>query len=134
MIEEENLLENIREQGAYLGKLLRERLSGPNALAAPFTFDVRGAGGFWGIEFDFDQPAAASLDLKGERFALAVQTKALQNGLVIMGFYGGGSLDGVKGDHNVIAPAYNITKEEVETIVNLYVRSVEEVLKEAGAK
>jgi adenosylmethionine-8-amino-7-oxononanoate aminotransferase len=134
VIEEENLLDNIREQGAYLGKLLHERLSGPNALAAPFTFDVRGAGGFWGIEFDFDQPAAASLDLKSERFALAVQAKALQNGLVIMGFYGGGSLDGVKGDHNVIAPAYNTTKEEVEIIVDLYVKSVEDVLREAGAK
>ncbi|KAJ3505938.1 hypothetical protein NMY22_g17408 [Coprinellus aureogranulatus] len=132
VIEEENLLENIREKGEYLGKLLRERLTSPTSLAAPFTFDIRGAGGFWGVEFDLDRPEAASLNLKGERFGLAVQAKALQNGLVVMGFSGGGDLDGNKGDHIVIAPAYNITKEQVETIVDLLVKSVEEVLKDAG--
>jgi len=54
VIEEENLLENIRIQGSYLGKLLQERLTGPNSLALPYTFDVRGGGGFWAVEFDFD--------------------------------------------------------------------------------
>lgn len=49
-----------------------------------------------------------------------------------MGFSGGGNLEGNKGDHIVIAPAYNITKEQVETIVDVLARSVEEVLKEAG--
>ncbi|KAF5335986.1 hypothetical protein D9611_006308 [Ephemerocybe angulata] len=131
IIEEENLLENIRVQGAYLGDLLKERLTGPNSLAAPFTFDIRGAGGFWGVEFDFEQ-APASLDFRGQSFGIAVQAKALLNGLVIMGFSGGSSLDGLKGDHIILAPAYNIKKEEVENIVDLLVRSVEEVLRDSG--
>lgn len=85
VIEEENLLENLRTQGTYLESLLRSRLTSPNARAAPFVFDIRGGGGFWGIEFDFTGPEAERIDLQGKQFGLLVQARALENGLVIMG-------------------------------------------------
>ncbi|KAI0333868.1 PLP-dependent transferase [Cubamyces sp. BRFM 1775] len=137
VIAEEKLLDNVAVVGPHLGALLRSRLQGPNALAAPFVFDVRGGGAWWAVEFDFDGPeAAGKLDLAkirgGEHFAMAVQARALENGLVIMGFTGGASLDGKKGHHCMLSPAYNVTKEQVETIVDIFVRSVEEVLREAG--
>ena len=44
---------------------------------------------------------------------------------------GGARYDNTKGDTSIFAPAYNITKEEVEKIVDLYVEAVEEVLTEA---
>jgi len=47
-----------------------------------------------------------------------------------MGFSGGGNLDGNKGSHLVLAPPYSVTKEEIEEIVNIVVRSVEEILQE----
>lgn len=129
----ENLLKNVTEVvGPLLGSLLREKLQGPNALAAPFVFDIRGGGAWYGIEWDFSSPAGANLDFGGEGFALAVQARALANGLAIMGFAGGASLDGLKGHHSMLSPAYNVTPTEIETIVDLFVRSVEEVLKAGG--
>jgi E3 ubiquitin-protein ligase TRIP12 len=99
-------------------------------LAEPFTFDIRGSGGFWAVEFDVDVPEAAQLDLKGDRFAMLVQARALKNGLVLMGMTGGANLEGTKGEHIIFAPAYNVTKEQVEVIVDIFVRSVEEIITE----
>ncbi|TFK74978.1 hypothetical protein BDN72DRAFT_886090 [Pluteus cervinus] len=126
VISSENLLENVRSQGAYLESRLHERFLGPNARAAPFTFDIRGGGGFWAIEFDFDGPEAASLDFKGQQFAMLVQARALENSLIVMGMVGGANLQGTQGDHIILAPAYNITREQIDTIVDVLVKSVEE--------
>ena len=116
----------------HAGELLKQKLTTEDALASPFTFDVRGSGGFWAVEFDFDGPTAPSLDFKGERFASLVQARCFKNGLIVMGMSGGADLQGVKGDHIIFSPAYNITKEQVESIVGIFVKSVEEVLKESG--
>ncbi|KAG6833245.1 hypothetical protein H0H87_009866 [Tephrocybe sp. NHM501043] len=136
VIESENLLENVRTQGAYLGShlsfsetLLQKGLRGPNALAAPYTFDIRGGGGFWGIEFDFTN--ATNFDFGKEAFAMRVQARCLKNNLVIMGFTGGSNLEGTKGNHLVISPAYIITKAQIEKIAAVLVQSVEEVLRES---
>lgn len=128
MIVEENLLENIRKQGAYLEKLLREGLQGPNSLAAPVTFDIRGGGGFWGIEFDTE---GQKYNLK-EPLGMLVQARCLENGLVIIGQSGGSNVEGTKGSHAMLAPAYNVTKEEIEIIAEKFIRSVEEILRESN--
>lgn len=112
-------------------KLLRERLCGPNALAAPYVFDIRGGGLFWAFEFDYDALEASSFDFKGGQIAMLVQARALKNGLVIMGMTGGGNLQGTKGDHIILAPAYNVTKEQIDMTVDILVQSVEEILREA---
>ncbi|KAJ7267372.1 pyridoxal phosphate-dependent transferase [Mycena rebaudengoi] len=125
----ENLLENCRVQSAYLEKLLKARLQGPNAPSAPFTFDIRGGGLFWGIEFDFDCAQAAVLDFRGQQFAMLVQAHAQASGLVIMAITGGANLQGTKGDVILLAPAYNVTAEEVEKIVGMFGNSVDAVLK-----
>ncbi|KAE9398555.1 hypothetical protein BT96DRAFT_957548 [Gymnopus androsaceus JB14] len=122
VIVEENLLENCRAQGAYLSQLLHERLRGPNAFASPYVFDIRGGGLFWGIEFDFESPDAAKVDLKGQKFAMLAQARLLQKGLVVMGFVGGANVEGTKGDHLMLSPAYNVTKSEIEKIVDVFAR------------
>ena len=85
---------------------------------------------FWGIEFDFDSHEAELYDFKGKQFALLVQERCFSNGLVIMAFGGCANLEGTKGDHCLLSPAYTVTKEELDKIVDLFVRSVEEILKE----
>lgn len=132
VIKDDNLLENCRVQGDYLAKLLHERLEGPNSLAAPFTFDIRGGGSFWAVEFDFEGPKAAGIKLK-QPFAMEVQARAMDKGLVIMGFTGTANLEGTKGSHVILAPAYNITAKQIERIVDIFVEVVEKVLKESGA-
>ncbi|KAF9269422.1 PLP-dependent transferase [Marasmius fiardii PR-910] len=128
VITAENLLENCRNQGTYLASLLRSRLQGENSMAKAYTFDIRGGGLFWGIEFDFDTPEAAGVDLKGKGFAMLVQARALEKGMVIMGFTGGSNLEGNKGSHILLSPAYNVTKEEIEKIVDVLVETIEEVI------
>ncbi|KAJ7087698.1 pyridoxal phosphate-dependent transferase [Mycena crocata] len=129
VIASENLLENCRTQGAYLEKLLKARLQGANAPSAPFTFDIRGGGGFWGVEFDFDCAEGATIDFRGQQFAMLVQAHALEHGLIIMGMTGGANLQGTKGDVILLAPAYNITAQQIEKIVEMFGNSVDAVLK-----
>jgi 4-aminobutyrate aminotransferase-like enzyme len=71
-----------------IGKLLQERLTGPNSLALPYTFDVRGGGGFWAVESDVSSGNNNNkivVDFNGQSFAMLVQARALQNGLIVMG-------------------------------------------------
>jgi len=131
VITSENLLQNVNIQAKYLSQLLRKELQSPNALAAPYTFDIRGGGMFWGIEFDFTSPDATKVDFKGQYFAMLVQARCLEKGLIIMGFTGGANLEGTTGDHCILAPAYNVTKEEIDEIVKIFVLSVESVLEES---
>ena len=133
VIAAENLLENGRQTGEYLAQLLRERLIlSPNALARPFTFDICGGGSFWAVEFDFTGPEGERVDLKGQRFARLVQVRCFEKGLVVSASRSGGNAQGVEADGIIFAPAYNITRKEVEKVVDIFVESVEEVLKDAG--
>ncbi|KAL1723093.1 pyridoxal phosphate-dependent transferase [Schizophyllum commune] len=133
VFKEEKLIENCRVQGEYLGQQLEAKLgrSSPST-AAPFVFNIRGGGMFWGTEFDFTVPEAANLDFKGRAFAIAVQQRCLENGLIVMGLTGGSNLEGTKGDHVMLCPPYTVTEADIDEIVKRYVQSVEEVLKEAG--
>lgn len=128
VIHDEDLLTSCRIQGAKLSQLLRERLLSPNSLVAPFVFDIRGAGLFWAVEFDFTSQEASAYDFKAQKFAMLVQAKCIENGLIIMGMTGGANLEGTEGDHIILAPAYNITDTEVEKIVDGLVKSIDEVL------
>jgi E3 ubiquitin-protein ligase TRIP12 len=130
VIAAENLLENGRQTGQYLAELLRERLQAPGTLAQPFAFDVRGGGSFWAVEFDFTGPEGKGVELKGQQFAMMVQARCMEKGLIVMGMTGGANIKGTEGDHIVFSPAYNITKKEVDRVVDIFVESVEEVLRE----
>lgn len=125
VIAAENLLENGRRTGEYLARLLGERLQSPGAPAQPFVFDVRGGGSFWAVEFD-----SRRLDPKGEQLAMVVQARCLARGLIVMGMTGGANMKGTEGDLIIFAPAYNIKREEVERVVEIFVSSLEQVLGE----
>ena len=129
VIAAENLLENGRQTGEYLAQLLRERLQSAGALAQPFVFDIRGGGSFWAVEFDSTGPEGKRLDLKGQQLAMVVQARCLEKGLIVMGMTGGANMKGTEGDLIMFAPAYNIARKEVERIVEIFVESLEEVLR-----
>ncbi|KAL5512909.1 hypothetical protein ACEPAH_3307 [Sanghuangporus vaninii] len=129
VIIEENLITEARVQGEKFGKRLSEAMYSANNPAKPFVFDVRGAGCFWAIEFDFDGPEEQSLyDFKGKRFGPILNAQCMKNDLIILGMSGGANLEGTKGDHAIFAPPYNITDAEIEKVVTVFAKSVEEVL------
>ncbi|KAF9047193.1 PLP-dependent transferase [Hymenopellis radicata] len=123
------LIDNCQKQGQYLEKLLRSKFEGPNAVGGPFVFDIRGGGLFWAIEFDFSGEKASLLDFGKDQFAMLVQARALEKGVIVMGMTGGANLQGTEGDHIILAPAYNVTNEELEKIVDVLGETVEDVLK-----
>jgi adenosylmethionine-8-amino-7-oxononanoate aminotransferase len=100
-------------------------------MAAPYIFNIRGGGLFWGFEFDHDAIEAAGFNFGKEQLGMLIQARALKHGAIIMGMTGGGNLEGTKGDHIMLSPAYNVTKEEIEMTVDIVVQSVEEILTEA---
>ncbi|KAJ6577994.1 pyridoxal phosphate-dependent transferase [Mycena capillaripes] len=129
VIQEEDLLSNCLKQGKLLGALLRSRLENPESNASPYITEIRGQGLFWAVEFN-----ASPLDFKGKPFGYLVETRCFQNNLLIMGMTGGANRDGTAGNHCMLAPAYNVTAEEVARIIDIFVDSVESVIAEGIPK
>ncbi|KAK7419371.1 hypothetical protein QQX98_003323 [Neonectria punicea] len=112
IIREENLVENVRENGALLGELLHKHLDDH-----PYVGNVRGKGLFWGtgqIEFVADKKTKSPFP-PSAGIANAVHTKGL-NDLGISLYPGTGTKNGVEGDHVLLSPAYTSTREEIEYI------------------
>ncbi|KAK1569630.1 aminotransferase class-III [Colletotrichum navitas] len=109
IIREENLVANVRKQGALLEKLLREHLS-----EHPYVGDIRGKGLFWGIELVRDKKSKEPFPRSAD-----IANKIYLNGLDKFGislFPGNGTKDGNLGDHVFLAPAYTSTSDEIEYI------------------
>ncbi|KAJ5105295.1 hypothetical protein NUU61_002642 [Penicillium alfredii] len=122
IIQEDNLLENVRAMGEYLGQLLHERLANH-----PHVGDIRGRGLFWALEFVQDkntkQPFPPSRAL-----AWALHTTGLKPQHSISLMPGNGGADGINGDHIILAPPYTTTRAEVDLIVDRTARVIQEVL------
>lgn len=121
IIKRDNLLNNVQTQGTYLETLLRKALSTHRNVG-----DIRGKGLFWGLEFVQDKktktPFPPHLKVADRIHNLALTPK------YGMSFYPGqGCVDGISGDHAILAPAYVVTKEEIELIAQTIAAVVEEV-------
>lgn len=106
IIERENLLENVTEQGEYLKKRLYDLMD-----KYPIIGDVRGRGLFAGFELVKDRHSKAPVD---ESVAAAIVGHCLQNGVII-----GRTNRSLPGLNNNIclAPALIATRENVDTII-----------------
>uniref|UniRef100_A0A093V9B1 Putative aminotransferase n=1 Tax=Talaromyces marneffei PM1 TaxID=1077442 RepID=A0A093V9B1_TALMA len=124
VIEKENLVENVRMMGALLEEELRSRLSDH-----PHVGDIRGKGLFWGIEFVRDKATKKPFDPKLQ-LAFKIQGKGLEANHGISLYGGQGTADGIAGDHILLAPPYNTTKEEIVRIAELVQGVLEEVFGE----
>jgi adenosylmethionine-8-amino-7-oxononanoate aminotransferase len=105
--EREGYFANSAKQGEYLMNKLQ------SLYQYPIIGDIRGKGLMIGIEFVKDQktkePFPVADNIKGK-----FTNFCLDEGLVM--YPGGGSVDGVRGDHTLIAPPINITKEEIDLL------------------
>ena len=119
-IEKDNLLENVRTQGDLLMSKLRERLGNH-----PNVGDVRGRGLFIGVEFVANRRTKEPLN-PNLQFNAVLKDTAQRNGLLV--YPGGGTIDGKRGDHALLAPPYIIDESHVATIVDRLHRSIDESL------
>jgi adenosylmethionine-8-amino-7-oxononanoate aminotransferase len=117
VIRDEDLLANVRAMGALLERGLRERLGGHERVG-----DIRGRGLFWAVELVADRASKATFDP-----ALAVNERvkreAFARGLACYPM--GGTVDGRRGDHVLLAPPYVCTAEDIAAIVTRFGDAVE---------
>ncbi|KAL4930988.1 pyridoxal phosphate-dependent transferase [Aspergillus undulatus] len=122
IIKDDNLLENVQEQGRYLGQLLKDRLGGHKNVG-----DIRGRGLFWAVEFVKKKTTKEPFPV-ADGIAQNVHLTGLQKEHGISVIPGVGVADGKNGDIVQIAPAYNISRADVELVVERLVGVVHAVL------
>jgi adenosylmethionine-8-amino-7-oxononanoate aminotransferase len=109
VIERDKLLDVVKARGATLRALLRETFG-----SHPHAGDIRGRGLFMAVELVEDRaskrPFAPSLKLHA-----AVKSAALERGLVVYPM--GGTIDGERGDHVLLAPPFIVSDGELGDIV-----------------
>ena len=110
IIREEDLLANVRAMGAHLETALMERFGNHRHVG-----DIRGRGLFWAVEFVTDRATKQVFD-PALKLNERVKAEAFQRGLA--GYPMGGTLDGKRGDHYIIAPPYIVTAAEIDMIVD----------------
>lgn len=84
------------------------------------------------IEFVKDKASKEPFDTS-LGVAQAIHKKALQPGYDISVLPATGSVDGTRGDHIIISPAYNITEADVETIVDRVQKAIEDYFESLSA-
>jgi adenosylmethionine-8-amino-7-oxononanoate aminotransferase len=121
-IEQHNLVTAASNLGTYLGKQLEAELG-----ELPCVGDIRGLGMLWGVEFVADRKTKEPFSPEIQ-FNRRVGDQAFERGII---FYpGSGSVDGVRGDHLLIAPPFIITETELDDMVGLLREVVLEVWQE----
>lgn len=120
VIREDGLLAQAQARGALLDQLLTERLGNHRHVG-----DIRGRGLFRGIELVADRSTKAPFD-PALKLHARIKAAAFARGL---GCYpAGGTVDGVRGDHVLLAPPYIITPSEVGTVVDRLGAAIDDAL------
>ncbi|MCK9444245.1 MAG: aspartate aminotransferase family protein [Tissierellaceae bacterium] len=124
IVERENYIDNCAVQGDYLLEKLQKLYQ------YPIVGDIRGKGLMIGIEFVKDQKTKMPYDVT-DNVKGKITNNCLEEGLVP--YPGGGSVDGVRGDHILLAPPINITKDEVDIMYDKLEKAIEKTVKELKA-
>jgi adenosylmethionine-8-amino-7-oxononanoate aminotransferase len=117
-IEEEGLLARVRDMGARLEQGLIERL-GNHAHVG----DIRGRGLFWAVELVEDRASRRPFD-PARRMNERVKQAAYARGLACYPM--GGTIDGRRGDHVILAPPYTVTEAELEMILDRFAAAIQD--------
>jgi adenosylmethionine-8-amino-7-oxononanoate aminotransferase len=123
-IEGDGLLDNVQAQSAALFDALQERF-GNHAHVG----DIRGRGLFIGVELVADRASKEPFD-PAKRLFVKVKAEAMKRGL--MCYPNGGTVDGKKGDHILLAPSFIIGEEQVAEIVDKLGEAVDAAIAEAA--
>src|SRR5438128_1226244 len=124
IIDEEKLLERVRNLGSILERRLTERFGNHRHVG-----DIRGRGLFQAIELVADRATRTPFD-PALKLHQRIKAAAFEGGL---GCYpGGGTVDGRSGDHVLLAPPYIATSEDIDMIVDRLGQAVDSALKSVG--
>jgi adenosylmethionine-8-amino-7-oxononanoate aminotransferase len=109
VIRRDGLLANVVAMGGHLQRRLEERFANHHHIG-----DIRGRGLFRGVELVADrgskEPFAPELKLNA-----LIKREAMARGLLVYPM--GGTIDGARGDHVLLAPPFIVNREQVDVIV-----------------
>ena len=109
VIRRDDLLANVRRQGEHLARRLQERFGNH-----PFVGNVRGRGLFQGLEIVADRGTKASFDPQ-RKLNAQIKREAMARGLMVYPM--GGTVDGARGDHVLLAPPFIVDSGAIDAIV-----------------
>ena len=124
-IQSDNLLEAVRLRGGELRAALEDRFGNHHHVG-----DIRGRGLFIGIELVADRASKEPFD-PAKKLNAHIKREAMARGLIC--YPGGGTIDGVKGDHILLAPPFIISEEHVTELVEKLGAAVDAGLAASGA-
>jgi len=120
VIQRDQLLPQVLARGAYLQKQLHARFD-----AHPHVGDIRGRGLFWGVELVQDRSSKATFDPAFKLHA-KVKAQAMAHGLLCYPM--GGTIDGLHGDHVLLAPPFISSEAELDQVVERLGDAIDTVL------
>jgi adenosylmethionine-8-amino-7-oxononanoate aminotransferase len=115
-LHEDGVLQRVSPLGSTLEKKLKSAFA-----SHPHVGDIRGRGLFWGIELVADRATKAPFDPK-LRLHARVKRAALEAGL--MCYPMGGTLDGARGDHVLLAPPFIADETQLDELVDKLGRAI----------
>lgn len=104
------LLDNVKQQGDNLLAALHARLGNQ-----PWLGDIRGRGLLCGVEIVKDRASKEPFD-PALKLHDRIKAAAMDRGLVC--YPGGGTADGTRGNHILLAPPFISTADDIEEIAN----------------
>jgi len=122
IIQKEHLVERTAALGEYLHKQTREKLVHHSSVG-----DIRGKGMLLGVELVKNKETKEPFD-PALTASSRLQVIAQQKGCMI--YPTAGVVQGIKGDHFLIAPPFIITKEEIDTALDILEQALTEFEKE----
>ena len=117
IIKRDGLLEAVRTRGAHFERSLRDALG-----AHPHVGDIRGRGLFRGVELVEDRATKRPFD-PAHRVNAKVKAAAMERGLMVYPM--GGTIDGVRGDHVLLAPPFIASEADLDEIVGRLAGAIE---------
>ena len=121
-LHEDGVLARVTTLGQALEKRLKSAFAGH-----PHIGDIRGRGLFRGIELVADRASKKPFDPK-LRMHARVKRKAMQSGL--MCYPMGGTIDGVQGDHVLLAPPFIVEEAQLDELVDKLATAIETLQEE----
>ena len=121
IVAEEKLLDRVEELGAYLEQRLTERFGNHRHVG-----EIRGRGLFRAIELVADRASREPFD-PGLKLNERIKAAAFEAGLAC--YPAGGTADGRRGDHVLLAPPYISTPDDIDMIVERLGTAVDSALK-----
>ncbi len=119
VIARDGLIGKVALDGAWFGEALRAEFGGHQHVG-----DIRGRGFFWGLEFVADRASRTPFPAERQLHA-QLKRAAMARGLMVYPM--GGTVDGLIGDHVLLAPPFIATRTELTTIVERLSAAVDEV-------